>query len=318
MALDQRIQRLAPATWREMAGRPGLAGGSRAQRPPATAPPTRPAGRRAADCSARGAGRRHGAERRVGGLCASVLVAARPGRLRPRLLQLVTGAIRSRRDTGQVRGRHAQVGVPPTRRAASQLRRNGTFWHVPRPDAEPTTERPFFMDRIDSGADGGRRALRRGRSVAVLGSGAVVLLSSLPALGAPQSFRALSPDAQRYLPRPGVLGPRGYRGRTRDVLLHTGRIQNPLFRTEGFRGWSGNVSRPTRWRSARISDHQRLLAGPIPAGTWHVEIGAGFISPGSSVTWELTVDSELGSGARSSPQLDRVPFSPDQGGTGVT
>ena len=165
-----------------------------------------------------------------------------------------------------------------------------------------------FIERTegDPGTDGGRRALRRGRSVAVLVWGAVVLLE-LPALGAPQSFSgALSPDDSGTYLDQEFLVPEGTVAVHATYSFATEGIQNPLisnavdlgiYDPEGFRGWSGTSKTDVTVALGADQTTNGYVAGPIPAGTWHVEIGAGFISPGSSVTWELTVDTELGSGA---------------------
>lgn len=61
--------------------------------------------------------------------------------------------------------------------------------------------------------------------------------------------------------------------------------------TRGFRGWSGGARE--RFRIGRGSATPGYLAGPIPAGRWHVQLGPYSVAP-EGMDWTVTVELEFG------------------------
>ncbi|MBI4704242.1 MAG: CehA/McbA family metallohydrolase [Deltaproteobacteria bacterium] len=70
-------------------------------------------------------------------------------------------------------------------------------------------------------------------------------------------------------------------------------IYDPL----GLRGWSGSAKSSFSVALSAEKTTDGYVAGPMPAGPWLVEVGAAYVNAGSSTSWQVTVETEPGSGA---------------------
>ena len=65
---------------------------------------------------------------------------------------------------------------------------------------------------------------------------------------------------------------------------------------DGFRGWTGSSEREVTVALTDELTSEGYIPGPIPAGIWVLELGAGFVATDTTISWEATVETVEGTG----------------------
>lgn len=73
-------------------------------------------------------------------------------------------------------------------------------------------------------------------------------------------------------------------------LLFNSVIDIGVFDPDGFRGWSGSNKRAFTVAASAQATSPSYIPGPLQAGTWKVELGVGWVDPGSTLHYHVAVD----------------------------
>jgi hypothetical protein len=86
-----------------------------------------------------------------------------------------------------------------------------------------------------------------------------------------------------------------------------------VYGPDGFRGWSGSERDAVTIAVDEASTTPGYVAGPLPAGTWFVELGAGLVADDTVTSWTVTISVMASSGETFTPP---IPADPVLGGPG--
>ena len=73
-------------------------------------------------------------------------------------------------------------------------------------------------------------------------------------------------------------------------LLFGNCIDIGVFDPDGFRGWSGRNKSALSIAESSEATSDSYIPGPIQEGIWQVELGVGWVEPGSTLEYQVTVD----------------------------
>lgn len=63
-----------------------------------------------------------------------------------------------------------------------------------------------------------------------------------------------------------------------------------VFDADGYRGWSGSNKHNFSIAKSKAHTSDSYIPGPMPAGTWRVELGVGMVEPGHLVAYTVNID----------------------------